>query len=226
MLDLWHAGHYLLLGRASARPQLGGQRRRCHDIYIDRPSDFRSWSLNRRLAASCFVECAHLARWIDTNDACGNWKFSFVSFKSSRASNAGKNPCKNFCGRPAEGQIWSETVSVTCSQYKTIAYTCKQLWTLSCQFEILGWDLPKFVGSPHEMCAGISAGDGWVNGSASKGHLGKNSLWANGKGGREAILGGEKLQQERFTSSIWQKQRRCQRQALTSAACMFQTGLR
>ena len=23
-----------LLGRASARPQLGGQRRRCHDIYI------------------------------------------------------------------------------------------------------------------------------------------------------------------------------------------------
>ena len=41
---------------------------------IDRPSDFRSRSLNRRLTASCFVLSAHSVRWIDTHDACGSYR--------------------------------------------------------------------------------------------------------------------------------------------------------
>ena len=69
-----------------------------------------------------------------------------------------------------------------------------------------------------------------MSGSATKGHLGK-TVFGHGElenGGREAISGGGKLQQDRFTSSIWQKQRRCQGQApaLTSGACMFHTVLR
>ena len=44
-----------------------------YSIHIDRPSDFRSRSLNRCLAASCFVVSAHSVRWIDTrHDACGS----------------------------------------------------------------------------------------------------------------------------------------------------------
>ena len=56
----------------------------------------------------------------------------------------------------------------------------------------------------------------------------KNSLWAWRErwNPREAILGGGKIQQDRFTRSIWQKQRRCQGQALTSGACLFHTVLR
>ena len=61
-----------------------------------------------------------------------------------------------------------------------------------------------------------------MSGSATKGHLGKTVFGHDEKGGWEAISGGEKLQQERFTRSIWQKQHRCQGQALTSAACMFE----
>ena len=60
-----------------------------------------------------------------------------------------------------------------------------------------------------------------MSGSATKGNLGKSVFGHNENGGREAISGGGKLQQDRFTSSILQKQRRCQGQALRSDACMF-----
>ena len=59
-----------------------------------------------------------------------------------------------------------------------------------------------------------------------RGILEKTVFGLDKNGGREAISGGGKLQQDRFTSSIWQKQRRCQGQALTSDACMFHTVLR
>ena len=59
-----------------------------------------------------------------------------------------------------------------------------------------------------------------------RGNLGKTVFGHDENGGREAISGGGKLQQDRFTSSIWQKQCRYQRQALTSGACMFLTVLR
>ena len=62
--------------------------------------------------------------------------------------------------------------------------------------------------------------------AATNGNLGKTGFGHDENGGREAISGGGKLQQERFKSSIWQKQRRCQGQALTSGACMFHTVLR
>ena len=62
-----------------------------------------------------------------------------------------------------------------------------------------------------------------MSGSATKGNLGKTVFGHNENGGREAISGGGKLQQDRFTSSIWQKQ---ERQALTCGACMFHRVLR
>ena len=65
-----------------------------------------------------------------------------------------------------------------------------------------------------------------MSGSATKGTLGKTVFGHDKNGGREAISGGGKLQQDRFTSSIWRKQSRCQGQALTSGACMFHTVLR
>ena len=65
-----------------------------------------------------------------------------------------------------------------------------------------------------------------MSGSATKGTLGKRVFGHDENGGREAISGGGKLQQDRFTSSIWRKQRRCQGQALTSGAGMFHTVLR
>ena len=60
-----------------------------------------------------------------------------------------------------------------------------------------------------------------MSGSATKGTLGNTAFGHDENGGREAISGGGKLQQDRFTSSIWRKQSRCQGQALTSGACMF-----
>ena len=65
-----------------------------------------------------------------------------------------------------------------------------------------------------------------MSGSATKRNLGKKVFGHNENGGREAISGGGKLQQDRFTSSIWQKQRPCQRQALTCGSCMFHRVLR
>ena len=65
-----------------------------------------------------------------------------------------------------------------------------------------------------------------MSGSATKGTLGKTVFGHDENGGREAISGGGKLQQDRFTSLIWRKQSRCQGQALTSGACMFHTVLR
>ena len=65
-----------------------------------------------------------------------------------------------------------------------------------------------------------------MSGSATKGHLGKTVFGHDKNGGREAISGGRKLQEDRFTSSIWQMQGRCQGQALTSGACMLHTVLR
>ena len=65
-----------------------------------------------------------------------------------------------------------------------------------------------------------------MSGSATKGHLGKTVFGNDKNGGREAISGGRKLQLDRFTSSIWQMQGRCQGQALTSGAYMFHTVLR
>ena len=46
-----------------------------------------------------------------------------------------------------------------------------------------------------------------MSGSATKGHLGKTVFGNDKNGGREAISGGRKLQEDRFTSSIWQMQR-------------------
>ena len=65
-----------------------------------------------------------------------------------------------------------------------------------------------------------------MSGSATKGHLGKTVFGNDKNSGREAISGGRKLQQDRFTSSIWQMQGPCQGQALTSGAYMFHTVLR
>ena len=139
------------LGRASARPQLGGQRRRCHDIYIYRPCDFRSRSLNRRLTASCFVVSAHSVRWIDTHDACGSCRPKVCLREVVELQKQEKNSCKKLLGTGTRkaGQIWSQTASVACSQYKTWACTCVQ-WILTSQLEFLGWDLPKFVCSTLE----------------------------------------------------------------------------
>ena len=85
-----------LLGRASARPQLGGQRRRCHDIYIDRPSDFRSSSLNRRLTASCFVVSAQSLR--DTHDASGSCRPKVCLCEVVELQKQEKNYARNFWG--------------------------------------------------------------------------------------------------------------------------------
>ena len=95
--------------------------------YIDRPSDFRSRSLNRCLAASCFVVSAHSVRWIDAHDhddACCRPKVCLCEFQKQIGT----------------GQSRCPTAFVICFQHKKSTLT-RRLWILPSPFQFLGWDI-------------------------------------------------------------------------------------
>ena len=80
----------------------------CIYIYIDRPSDFRSTSLNRRLTASCFVASAHSVCWIDTHDACGSCRPKVCLREVVELQKQEKIHARNFWGRVPVRQGRSE----------------------------------------------------------------------------------------------------------------------
>ena len=81
--------------------------------YIDRPSDFRSRTLNRRLTAPCFVVSAHSVRWIDTHDACWSCRpkvclSEVVELRQEVLQKQEKNHARNFWWRVPARQGRSE----------------------------------------------------------------------------------------------------------------------
>ena len=77
--------------------------------YIDRPSDFRSRSLNRRLTASCFV----VSRiWlVGTHDACGSCRPKVCLCDVVELQKQETNSWKKLLGTGTRkaGQIWSQS---------------------------------------------------------------------------------------------------------------------